>query len=49
MIIHNATITGSMHLNGMDMSRMTGFFPTEQFNQFTASVNGFTNFINNLK
>ena len=46
MIIHNATITGSMHLNGMDMSRMTGSLPTEQFNQFTASVNGFTNSYN---
>jgi hypothetical protein len=42
MLIHNANVTGSMHLNGMDMSTITGSVSTIVFNQFSSSTNEFT-------
>jgi hypothetical protein len=42
MLIHNANVTGSMHLNGMDMSTLTGSVSTTTFNQYTSSTNEFT-------
>lgn len=42
MLIHNANVTGSMHLNGMDMSTLTGSVSSTTFNQYTSSTNEFT-------
>jgi len=42
MLIHNANVTGSMYLNGVDMSTLTGSMSTEIFNQFSSSINEFT-------
>ena len=42
MLIHNANVTGSMHLNGMDMSNLTGSVSSITFNQYTSSTNEFT-------
>jgi hypothetical protein len=41
MLIHNANVTGSMHLNGMDMSSITGSVSSTTFNQYTSSTNEF--------
>ena len=46
MLIHNANVTGSMHLNGMDMSSITGSVSSTVFNQYTSSTNEFTSSTN---